>query len=525
MSSASYGGCNVPGVEVAERDRRRRRRPPTARAGRAAARASGGTRPGPSAPRDAPRPPARSPSGRSTVASTTRSSPSVCTSAVAERVHREDPGLVLTVQRLPVEPVRDSGPGRRRASNAARRSGVSSVSTRIAGRRREELPGRGLRFGVVEVEVGEPDRERRGGAGRQPPPPAPRQLRHDDRARRRARRAPPRSRATTHRATAATTATATATTPHHGRSSCSAAVHVAAAPTGPLGDHARPRPARGAAPREPRRSRRRRPSGRARRPRPAGTSVTIASTPAAARRTISSGSFDGPGVHRDADGVRLVDHRRRRTVGEDPEERVDRAVPADHRGARSRRAGPAPSPSGTRSGRPGRGRARGRSTAGGTRTPARGRRRPRRRGASTTAGGHRLVGVEVGVLGRVLDLDVHQQAPALVEDLGQGRAATRTAARMAARSCVGEHPEALDVGVVVDHQRRRPGCGGRRAPRRRRRPPGPARRPPGCSPGPAGASRGDRARGDVGLTWASAYSHGICKNRRSDPLQRVLVAS
>jgi hypothetical protein len=65
---------------------------------------------------------------------------------------------------------------------------------------------------------------------------------------------------------------------------------------------------------------------------------------------------------------------------------------------------------------------------------------------------HRLVGVEVDRRGRVLDLDVHQQAPALVEHLGQGRQPREPLADRRQRM-LGEHAEPFDVHVVVNDQR------------------------------------------------------------------------
>ena len=73
------------------------------------------------------------------------------------------------------------------------------------------------------------------------------------------------------------------------------------------------------------------------------------------------------------------------------------------------------------------------------------------------AGGHGLRGVEVGVPGRVLDLDVDEEPAALVEHLGQGRHPRER--RPHRRGVVlRDDPEPLGLGVVVDHQRPVPGA-------------------------------------------------------------------
>ena len=143
----------------------------------------------------------------------------------------------------------------------------------------------------------------------------------------------------------------------------------------------------------------------------------------------------------------------------------------------------------------GRGRGPGRSSGGGTTRPAPSRSRSRAWTSSDHGAGGPVVGVEVRVVGRVLDLDVDEHPGADVEDLVQGRDRRdggpdlgRGRARRGSRT------------------RRRPRRGGRRAPRRRSggrparpRPPpvpGPPRTPRVCSrPRPAVRPRWPSTRG------------------------------
>ena len=138
-----------------------------------------------------------------------------------------------------------------------------------------------------------------------------------------------------------------------------------------------------------------------------------------------------------------------------------------------------------------RSRGRGRRTAGGTTRPAPGRVEP---GAEQLheQTRHPLVRVEAGQMGQVLDLDVHQRAPAQRRAPRPASAPPAGARRTSARVRSPSSP----AGPAASWRttRRRPRCGARRAPRRRRRAPPPARTPRPCSRAPAGWRRGGRAR-------------------------------
>ena len=168
----------------------------------------------------------------------------------------------------------------------------------------------------------------------------------------------------------------------------------------------------------------------------------IASTPAAARRTISSGSFTVqvftaiPTVCASSTTVAAA------SVGEHAEERMDGTVPAGDARRRARRAAPGCStiryPVGTRD----RARGPGRSTAGGTTTRARRRRRPRdRAGVDDERPRRASSGSKSASFGRVLDLDVHQDARGTRRAPRQGRQPVGSAPDRRRESCSARTPK------------------------------------------------------------------------------------
>ena len=143
-----------------------------------------------------------------------RDDPDRAVGQVDRRVHHAETALGVHLRRARTDGPRRSRPRtHRRNGSRWRRCGKRSrPPARVEGgeevrcqlgehedRRlgREQLLGRRLRFGVVEVEVGESDGERRRGPRREPSPACPRTASAPRPRRRRGRPRPPRSRATT----------------------------------------------------------------------------------------------------------------------------------------------------------------------------------------------------------------------------------------------------------------------------------------------------------------------------------------
>ena len=134
---------------------------------------------------------------------------------------------------------------------------------------------------------------------------------------------------------------------------------------------------------------------------------------------------------------------------------------------------------------------------------------------------HALVEIEVRIRRRVLDLDVHQQAHARVEDLGQGRQPPCGLSNPRER-CLGKDPKTFERGVVKDDQLSVDGAvdvefhtvrtvGARQLERLDRVLTRPTRT--------AAVTKDQRVRNGH---HDSVFAHRL-QNGRSDPLQRVLA--
>ena len=129
--------------------------------------------------------------------------------------------------------------------------------------------------------------------------------------------------------------------------------------------------------------------------------------------------------------------------------------------------------------------------------------------------------VEVEVLRRVLDLDVDEETPALLEHLLERRQ-PRERLPDRAEPVLGQDPEALDVGVVVDHEGAVGGAVDVELDPVGALLPGEREGLDGVLPGPARRAPVPEDQRGVGGHARSVFACRLQKGR-SRPLQRVLV--